>query len=160
MVAGWPPLTALQCSRPTLGNSLPPIPVQAFPSRGSLDVDGLIQQEFLRSPGPVDHQCVFPVNSGGSTLHTAGVSENIRRVCQKFGMKVAFRSSQSLRSMLTKVKVALPVEKQTNVVYQILCSCGKSYIGETKRKLETRLRKHQDACRTQSLQKSAVAEHA
>ena len=28
------PLTVLQCSRPTPGNSLPPIPVEAFPSRG------------------------------------------------------------------------------------------------------------------------------
>ena len=56
------PLTALQCSRPTPGDSLPPIPVEAFPSRGPLDVDGLFQQEFLRSPGPVDHRCVFPVD--------------------------------------------------------------------------------------------------
>ena len=93
--------------------------------------------------------------------YTAGVSENIRRVCQKFGMKVVFRSShkQSLCSMLTKVKDALPVEKQANMVYQIPCSCGKAYIGETKRRLETRLREHQDACRTQSLQKSVVVEH-
>ena len=75
-------------------------------------------------------------------------------------MKVVFRFSHSLRSMLTKVKDALPMEKQANVVYRIPCSCGKAYIGETKRRLETRLREHQDACRTQSLQKSAVAEHA
>ena len=92
--------------------------------------------------------------------YTAGVSENIRRVCRRFGIKVVFRSSHSLRSMLTKVKDALPMEKQANVVYRIPCSCGKAYIGETKRRLETRLREHQDACRTQSLQKSAVAEHA
>ena len=92
--------------------------------------------------------------------YTAGVSENIRRVCQKFGMKVVFRSSHSLRSMLTKVKDAVPMEKQANVVYRIPCSCGKSYIGETKRRLESRLKEHQDACRTQSLHKSAVAEHA
>ena len=44
-------LTALQCSHLTLGYSLPPVSVEAFPSRGSLDVDGLFQQEFLRSPG-------------------------------------------------------------------------------------------------------------
>ena len=56
------PLTALQCNRPTPGDSLPPIPVEAFPSRGPLDVDGFFQQEFLRSPGPVDHRCVFPVD--------------------------------------------------------------------------------------------------
>ena len=30
-----------------------------------------------------------------------GGSENIRRVCRKFGMKVVFRSSHSLRSVLT-----------------------------------------------------------
>ena len=66
----WPPevaiwssvdrvLTVLQCSHPTLGNSLSPIPVEAFPNGGSLDVDGLFQQEFLRSPGPVNHRCVL-----------------------------------------------------------------------------------------------------
>ena len=85
--------------------------------------------------------------------YTAGVSENVKRVCQKFGMKVVFRSSHSLRSMLTKVKDALPMEKQANIVYRIPCSCGKAYIGETKRRLETRLKEHRDACRTQSLQK-------
>ena len=58
-VAVWSPvgrpLIALQCSRPTPENSLPPIPVEAFPSRDPLDVDGLFQQEFFRSPGPVNH---------------------------------------------------------------------------------------------------------
>ena len=52
------------------------------------------------------------------------------------------------------------MEKQANVACRIPCSCGKAYIGETKRRLETRLKEHRDACRTQSLQKSAVAEHA
>ena len=33
-----------------------------------------------------------------------GVNEDVKRVCRKFGMKVVFRSGQSLRSMLTKVK--------------------------------------------------------
>ena len=74
--------------------------------------------------------------------YTVGVSENIRWVCRKFGMKVVFRSSHSLCSMLTKVKDALPMEKQANVVHRISCSWGKAYIGETKRRLETRLREH------------------
>ena len=64
---------------------------------------------------------------------------------------MVFRSSHSLQSMLTKVKEALPVEKQANVVYRIPCSCGKAYIGETKWRLETRLKEHRDACQTQSL---------
>ena len=60
--------------------------------------------------------------------YTEGVSDDIRWVCRKFGMKVVFRSGQSLRSMLTKVKDALSMEKMSKVVYQVPCSCGKAYI--------------------------------
>ena len=41
--------------------------------------------------------------------YTEGVSE----VCRKFGMKVVFRSGLSLRSMLTKVKDTLALEKRS-----------------------------------------------
>ena len=34
------------------------------------------------------------------------------------------------------------------------------YIGETKRRLETRLKEHRDACERGMMEKSAVAEHA
>ena len=54
------------------------------------------------------------------------------RVCQKFGMKVIFKAGQSLPSVLTKVKDPLPMEKKAKMVYRIPCSCGKSYIGETR----------------------------
>ena len=62
--------------------------------------------------------------------------------------------------MLTKVKDTLPLGKQSNVVYHIPCSCGQVYIGETKRRLETRLKEHRDACEKGMMEKSAVAEHA
>ena len=67
--------------------------------------------------------------------YTAGVSEDIRRVCRKYGMKVIFRSALSLRSVLTQVKDPLPMYKRSKVVYWIPCSCGKVYIGETRRRL-------------------------
>ena len=41
-----------------LGIPLPPISVETVPSRGTLDVDDLFQ-EFLRSPGPVNHRCLL-----------------------------------------------------------------------------------------------------
>ena len=50
--------------------------------------------------------------------------------------------------------------KQSNVVYRIPCSCGQVYIRETKWRLETRLKEHQDACERGMMEKSAVAEHA
>ena len=37
---------------------------------------------------------------------------------------------------------------------------GQVYIGETKRRLETRLKEHRDACEKGMMEKSAVAEHA
>ena len=69
--------------------------------------------------------------------YVAGISERIRRVCRSYNIRVVFRSGPTLQSMLTKVKDPLPVEKQANVVYEVPCSCGKVYIGETKRRLET-----------------------
>ena len=74
--------------------------------------------------------------------YVAGMSEDIRRVCRKFNIRVVFKSGRTLRSMLTKVKDTLPLGKQSNVVYRIPCSCGQVYIGETKRRLETRLKNH------------------
>ena len=119
----------------------PRVPVEAFLSWGHLDVDGFLEQQLPGVPGHVNHCGLLPV-------------------CRKYDMKVIFKSGRSLRSVLTKVKDPLPMEKKAKVVYRIPCSCGKSYIGETKRRLETRLREHQEACRKGTLEKSAVAEHA
>ena len=52
------------------------------------------------------------------------------------------------------------MEEKAKVVYRIPYSCGKSYIGETRRRLETRLREHQEACQKGTLEKSALSEHA
>jgi len=41
--------------------------------------------------------------------------------------------------------------RYSNVLYQIDCSCGESYIGQTQRKLATRLNDHNpDRCKYQS----------
>ena len=59
---------------------------------------------------------------------------------------VVFKSGPTLRSLLTKVKDPLPKEKLAGVVYQIPCQCGKVHVGETQRRLETRVKEHRDAC--------------
>ena len=91
--------------------------------------------------------------------YVAGMSEDIRCVCRKFNIRVVFKSGRTLRSLLTKVKDTLPLGKQSNVVYHIPCSCGQVYIGETKQRLETRLKERRDACERGMMEKSAVAEH-
>ena len=67
---------------------------------------------------------------------------------------------QQLPGVPGHVSDPLPIEKKAKVVYQIPCSCGKSYIGKTRRRLETNLRKHQEACQKETMERSAVAEHA
>ena len=90
----------------------------------------------------------------------ADVSERIRKVCRDFNIRTVFKSGPTLRSLLTKVKDALQTTKQSNVVSEVPCTCGKVYIGETKRRLEIRLKEHKDACTRCLTDKSAITEHA
>ena len=78
--------------------------------------------------------------------YVSGVSERIRKACEKYNLKVVFKSGPTLHSLLTRVKDPLPKEKLAGVVYQIACQCGKVYVGETQRRLETRVKEHRDAC--------------
>ena len=74
--------------------------------------------------------------------------------------KLAFETNHqrfSLRSKLSKVKAS---DLNSNVVYRVPCSCGKFYIGEMVRRLETRLKEHKEACLRGEQEKSAVADHA
>ena len=48
----------------------------------------------------------------------------------------------------------------SSFLYRIPYSCGKVYIGETRMYLETRIKKHMDACREGELEKLANTEHA
>ena len=55
-------------------------------------------------------------------------------VCGKFNIKIIFKLGMTL-------------------------SCGKVYIGETRRRLETQIKDHKDAYRKGELGKSAITEH-
>ena len=80
----------------------------------------------------------------------------MRWVCRRYNIRTVFRSASTLRRQLTRVKDQDLLEKKSGVVYQIPCSCGHVYIGETKRALETRIRA---TIRRGETEKSAIAEH-
>ena len=92
--------------------------------------------------------------------YVLGLSEDLRRVCRKFNIRAIFRTTSTLHQQLTRVKDIDPILKRSGVLYEVPCSCGMSYIGETKRCLETRLKEHQAATRRGEIEKSAIAEHA
>uniref|UniRef100_A0AAR5QA52 Helix-turn-helix domain-containing protein n=1 Tax=Dendroctonus ponderosae TaxID=77166 RepID=A0AAR5QA52_DENPD len=45
-------------------------------------------------------------------------------------------------------------------VYRVPCSCGRAYIGTTKRSVNTRITEHKRSCRLGQTEQPAVAEHA
>ena len=92
--------------------------------------------------------------------YVPGVSERIRKVCQDFKIRMVFKSGPTLRNLLTKANDPLPIDKQSNVVYEVPCTCGKVYIGETKLRLEMTIEDHKDAYMKCPTDKSALAEHA
>jgi len=93
--------------------------------------------------------------------YVSGLSEDIRRVCRRHDIKTLFKTPLTLHHQLMWVKDTDPLGKRAGVVYQLPCGeCESSYIGETKRPLETRLREHKAAIKRGEVLMSAVAEHA
>ena len=92
-----------------------------------------------------------------SIPYVSGLSRDIRRICR---IRVVFKLGYTIRNCLSRVKTCLSDGMQSKVVYSVPCSCGQCYVGETVRRLETRIAKHKEACSRGELEKSAIAEHA
>lgn len=59
--------------------------------------------------------------------------------------------------MLRSPKDNFPLEKPG--VYKVNCSCGESYIGQTKRTISCRIKEHIRAVKNNDIAKSAIAQH-
>ncbi|XP_050544291.1 uncharacterized protein LOC126907220 [Daktulosphaira vitifoliae] len=88
-----------------------------------------------------------------------GITDRISRIAQKFKLRTVFKPNTVAGSLLRNPIDKLP-EMQTPGVYEIPCSCGKSYIGQTGRAIATRIKEHEKDVEYQRTEKSAVAEHA
>eukprot|EP00061_Rhincodon_typus_P000809 g12811.t1 len=59
-------------------------------------------------------------------------SELTTRLLLPLGIRVAHKSTSTLRQLLTRTKDPLPAMDKTNVIYKIPCrDCEKHYIGQT-----------------------------
>jgi hypothetical protein len=96
-----------------------------------------------------------------SLPYVPGISHALRRQVLKTGLKVVFRSGPKLRNLLcSKNKSSQPTRQ---AVYHISCDCNPSpsnaYIGQTRRKVATRMKEHQAYIRNRHFSKSGIAEH-
>ena len=69
------------------------------------------------------------------------ISEQLKRVANKYGLQVIFTRSLSLKSKL--LTNPLKSGSACGVVYKVTCSCCKKCFGETGRKIEERIKEHQ-----------------
>ena len=92
--------------------------------------------------------CVLP--------YVRGLSEKLADTCRKRGVKAVFKTRNTLRHQLTRVK-GKHKNAEKGIVYQIPCKdCSLSYIGETGRPLNVRIKEHQRAVRNGDM-KNAIA---
>lgn len=89
-----------------------------------------------------------------------GVSENLSQNLKNLGFDTVFSIPRKLNCLIKKCKDRLPCVKQTEIVYKLNCEqCNASYIGQTKRHLQTRINEHRRDIKKQSDFISVVSKH-
>jgi hypothetical protein len=91
--------------------------------------------------------------------YIAGTSEKIARILRKYDVATRFNCVAKIRNVVPGPKDQIPHELYEGV-YEIPCSCGKSYVGETCRGMATRIKEHARAMKQKQFDLSAIAEHA
>lgn len=87
-----------------------------------------------------------------------GTSEKLGRIFKKHSIKTVFKPPSKIKDFLRPAKDKIPLS--TPGVYEIPCSCGDVYIGETKRLISTRVKEHIRSTKNEDIEKSAVALHS
>ena len=66
----------------------------------------------------------------------------VRRLCELKGIEIAFRGTNTLRQNLFYKLKRRDSSDLRNVVYEVECSCNATYVGQTTRKLDKRIKEH------------------
>ena len=92
-----------------------------------------------------------------SIPYDAGHSSALRKSLSKYNIGTVFKSTNTLRSILTHTKTPTPAKQQKNVIYKISCgNCDAFYIGQTCRPLTKRIKEYEACHRLGNLIDSAT----
>ena len=75
-----------------------------------------------------------------------GLSESLKKFCDKHGVQVYFKGGHTIKSLLMAPKDQDPILKKSRVIYRYKCGrvdCDEEYIGESSRTFGERFREHQ-----------------
>ena len=66
----------------------------------------------------------------------------VKNVTPLFKINFSWTNIKLQRFFSPKLKLSKPILEQNGLVYKFLCNCEQSYVGETKRRLRTRIAEH------------------
>ncbi|KAJ8912099.1 hypothetical protein NQ315_005435 [Exocentrus adspersus] len=103
----------------------------------------LVDRAFLQIENP-SHNNQQRQNPVANMTIFPGISEKLKKLGNNFNIRTAFKTNNTLRSILTHTKPINKEQNEKNCIYQIPCQCGKHYIGETSRPLDVRIKEHKN----------------
>jgi len=88
------------------------------------------------------------------------LSEKFKNITKNLKTRLAFFNLHKLGRMIKAQKDKLPLGHNKNVVYKLKCkNCDVTYVGQTKRKLNTRVMEHKKDINKKSGNYSVITEH-
>jgi len=88
------------------------------------------------------------------------ISESFLPIAKKYGFDIAYTIPNTLSRYIIRGKDKIDSMAQNDCVYKINCSnCDCSYVGQTKRRLETRLKEHKSDINKKNGMLSVVSNH-
>ena len=76
-------------------------------------------------------------------LYVQGMTERLQQVFRKHDIALHSKPGYTVKQALVDPKDKLSGDEKRGVIYSVRCqSCDAEYIGETERKLSTRMREH------------------
>ncbi|KYN22657.1 hypothetical protein ALC57_04947, partial [Trachymyrmex cornetzi] len=83
-----------------------------------------------------------------------------KNLTKNISVKLGWFSLNKLQGIIKGQKDVRPTDSNKNVVYKIKCKdCNASYVGQTKRKLKTRITEHKNNIKWKSVKPSVITEH-
>lgn len=71
------------------------------------------------------------------------LAPRFNRIFSNYNRKMAYYNTKTSECFFGNVKDRVEIKNQTEVVYQLNCSCGKYYIGQTGQLVSSRMQQHQ-----------------
>ena len=138
-----------------------------------LPTQGLVQEQLSRlvhekkpnTRPQVDQSSIqgTPKEVFISVPYIPGISEEFRRIFKDTRGQIIFEGCNTLKSVLMHPKDKIPSQLHQDLVYQWTCpeeTCNSSYIGESSRCLDNRVKEHNTSISSTIYQHSSTHNHA